>query len=114
VSAAHALAWQSLGKVIDVSTETHSRQDWDAKLAELHETLVASVEALVIGNEWKHALEFAAHFRTRSFNNTLLIGRSTPPRTNAGLFRAPSRPTSLASNSGRRSGATWSLASRRT
>ena len=60
-------------EVIDVSTKPHSREDWDAKMAELHERLVASVEALVTGNEWRHALEYAARFRTRSFNNTLLI-----------------------------------------
>jgi hypothetical protein len=51
----------------------NSPQERDAKLTELHERLVASVEALVTGNEWKRALEFAARFRTRSFNNTLLI-----------------------------------------
>ena len=73
MSATHARAWQSLGKVIDVSTKPLSPQERDAKLTELHERLVASVEALVTGNEWKRALEFAARFRTRSFNNTLLI-----------------------------------------
>lgn len=66
-------SWHPLGKVITMSMEPHSRQERDAKLTELHERLVASVEALVTGNEWKQALEFAAHFRNRSFNNTLLI-----------------------------------------
>lgn len=56
-----------------MSTKPHSREDWDAKLAELHERLVAAVETLVTGNDWKHALDFAARFRTRSFNNMLLI-----------------------------------------
>ena len=56
-----------------MSTKPLSPQERDAKLTELHERLVASVEALVTGNEWKRALEFAARFRTRSFNNTLLI-----------------------------------------
>ncbi|WP_084141524.1 ArdC family protein [Cryobacterium roopkundense] len=56
-----------------MSMQAHSPQERDAKLTELHERLVASVEALVTGNEWKQALEFAARFRTRSFNNTLLI-----------------------------------------
>jgi hypothetical protein len=65
--------WHPLGKVIDVSTEPQTRQDWDAKIAGLHERLVASVEALVTGNEWKRALEFSARFRARSFNNSLLI-----------------------------------------
>ena len=56
-----------------MSTEPQTRQGWDAKIAGLHERLVASVEALVTGNEWKRALEFSAHFRSRSFNNSLLI-----------------------------------------
>ena len=29
--------------------------------------------ALVTGDDWKRALEFAARFRSRSFNNTMLI-----------------------------------------
>ena len=45
----------------------------DAKLDELHETLTGAVEQLVSGDDWKRALTFAAHFRSRSFNNTLLI-----------------------------------------
>lgn len=69
----HIPVWHPLGKVIDVSTEPQTRQDWDAKIAGLHERLVASVEALVTGNEWKRALEFSARFRSRSFNNSLLI-----------------------------------------
>jgi hypothetical protein len=56
-----------------VSTQSQSQHDREAKLAALHEHLVASVDALVAGGEWKRALEFAARFRTRSFNNTLLI-----------------------------------------
>lgn len=45
----------------------------DAKLDALHEELTAAVESLVSGEDWKQALEFAARFRARSFNNTLLI-----------------------------------------
>ncbi|TFC34910.1 ArdC-like ssDNA-binding domain-containing protein [Cryobacterium sp. TMT2-14] len=56
-----------------MSTKPHSPKDGDAKLTELHERLVASVEALVTGNDWKLALAFADRFRTRSFNNALLI-----------------------------------------
>jgi hypothetical protein len=66
-------AWQPLGKVINVPTEPQTRQDWNAKLAGLHERLVASVEELVKGDEWNRALEFSARFRSRSFNNSLLI-----------------------------------------
>lgn len=53
--------------------DPQAHHDLDAKFAELHERLVSSVEALVTGDEWRRALEFAAHFRSRSFNNTLLI-----------------------------------------
>ncbi|WP_159599069.1 ArdC-like ssDNA-binding domain-containing protein [Agromyces humi] len=56
-----------------MSTKPQPHHVWEAKLVELHEHLVASVETLVTGDEWKRALEFAARFRTRSFNNTLLI-----------------------------------------
>ena len=45
----------------------------DAKLDELHERLTGAVETLVSGEDWARALEFAARFRSRSFNNTLLI-----------------------------------------
>ena len=45
----------------------------DAKLDELHERLTGAVETLVSGEDWARALEFAARFRSRSFNNTLLV-----------------------------------------
>lgn len=45
----------------------------DAKLDELHEKLAGAVEELVFGDDWKRALTFGANFRSRSFNNTLLI-----------------------------------------
>ena len=45
----------------------------EAKLESLHQKLTESVGALVTGEDWKRALEFAAKFRSRSFNNTLLL-----------------------------------------
>lgn len=45
----------------------------EAKLEALQQQLTASVSALVTGEDWKRALEFAARFRSRSFNNTMLI-----------------------------------------
>ena len=45
----------------------------EAKLDELHEKLTGAVEHLVSGDDWRNALAFAARFRSRSFNNTLLI-----------------------------------------
>jgi len=45
----------------------------EAKLATLHERLTDAVGELVTGADWKRALEFAARFRARSFNNSMLI-----------------------------------------
>ena len=39
----------------------------------MHGVCTESVRALVTGEDWRRALEFAATFRSRSFNNTLLI-----------------------------------------
>lgn len=44
-----------------------------AKIDALHEKLTSAVESLVTGEDWRRAMEFAARFRSRSFNNTLLI-----------------------------------------
>ncbi|GAA1069726.1 hypothetical protein GCM10009641_88280 [Mycobacterium cookii] len=45
----------------------------EEKLDALQQKLAQSVGNLVTGDDWKRAMEFAARFRTRSFNNTLLI-----------------------------------------
>jgi hypothetical protein len=45
----------------------------EAKLDALQRQLTASVGALVTDEDWSRALEFAAKFRSRSFNNTMLI-----------------------------------------
>ena len=45
----------------------------EAKLKALQAELSAAVSALVTGEDWKRALAFAAQFRSRSFNNTMLI-----------------------------------------
>jgi hypothetical protein len=45
----------------------------DAKLEALHAQLISAVAALASGEDWKRALTFAAQFRSRSFNNTMLI-----------------------------------------
>ncbi|WP_342001877.1 ArdC-like ssDNA-binding domain-containing protein [Microbacterium sp. LWH7-1.2] len=44
-----------------------------AKLDRLHDQLAEAVADLVTGEDWKRAMTFAARFRSRSFNNTLLI-----------------------------------------
>ncbi|WP_022883685.1 ArdC-like ssDNA-binding domain-containing protein [Glaciibacter superstes] len=56
-----------------MATTEEARAARDAKLDALHERLTGAVERLVSGEDWKRALEFAARFRSRSFNNTLLI-----------------------------------------
>ncbi|WP_308465206.1 ArdC-like ssDNA-binding domain-containing protein [Rathayibacter soli] len=56
-----------------MTTVDDTRAERDAKLDALHEQLVGAVENLVTGEDWGLALEFAARFRSRSFNNTLLI-----------------------------------------
>ena len=56
-----------------MTTWEETRAARDAKLDALHERLTGEVEALVSGKDWKRALEFAARFRARSFNNLLLI-----------------------------------------
>lgn len=50
-----------------------SQQAREAKLDALHAKLTESVSALVSGEDWRRALEFSARFRSRSFNNTMLI-----------------------------------------
>lgn len=72
-----------------MATGEEARAARDAQLDALHERLTGAVEALVDGDDWTRALEFAARFRAKSFNNTLLIwaqhldayetGRTTAP-----------------------------------
>ena len=45
----------------------------EAKLEMLQQQLTASIEQLVTGEDWGRAMTFAARFRSRSFNNTMLI-----------------------------------------
>ena len=53
--------------------QTQSREAREGKLDAIHDQLTKSVAALVTGDDWRRALEFAARFRSRSFNNTMLI-----------------------------------------
>jgi hypothetical protein len=57
----------------DTRTLEEKVADRDAKLDALHAKLSSAVEQLVTGEDWLQALTFAAKFRARSFNNTLLI-----------------------------------------
>ncbi|MWB99420.1 ArdC-like ssDNA-binding domain-containing protein [Agromyces seonyuensis] len=78
-----------------MSSYTPSHSDRDAKVAELHEQLGAAVEDLVTGEQWTRALEFSARFRTRSFNNLLLIHAQHAAAFEAGRVPEPT-PTYVA------------------
>lgn len=55
----------------------------------LHQRLVSEVESLVIGEDWRRALEFATRFRSRSFHNVLLIHRAQSDAFEQGLVPTP-------------------------
>lgn len=76
------------GEVIVVSDQM-PRPESESKLNELHDRLVRSVEVLIESDDWKRALEFAAHFRSRSFNNTLLIWAQHVAAFEAGTVTEP-------------------------
>ncbi|WP_244929260.1 ArdC-like ssDNA-binding domain-containing protein [Nocardioides sp. W7] len=56
-----------------MTTHVRGRTAREEKLAALHDQLTHAVTALVTGEDWKRALTFAAQFRSRSLNNTMLI-----------------------------------------
>jgi N-terminal domain of anti-restriction factor ArdC len=56
-----------------MSRQQLDRAARDARIEALQQQLATSVSALVSGEDWRRALEFAARFRSRSFSNTMLI-----------------------------------------
>ena len=78
-----------------MTTEVRGRGAREAKLEALHQQLSESVAALVTGEDWKRALEFAARFRARSFNNTILIYAQHHAAYTEGRVPAPT-PTYVA------------------
>ena len=78
-----------------MATDEEARAARDARLQQLHERLTAAVDQLVSGEDWKRALEFAARFRAKSFNNTLLIWAQHLDLYEAGRTSAP-EPTFVA------------------
>lgn len=72
-----------------MATDEEARAARDAKLEQLHERLMAAVDQLVSGEDWKRALEFAARFRTRSFRNALLIFSQHLDAFDAGRVASP-------------------------
>jgi hypothetical protein len=79
----------------DTRTLEEKIADRDAKLEVLHDKLYVAVGELVSGDDWKRALDFAAKFRARSFNNTLLIYLQFFQAQSAGIISAPA-PTYVA------------------
>ena len=61
----------------------------EAKLETVHEKLADAVQQLVSGEDWKRALVFAANFRSRSLNNTLLIWAQHQAAFERGLVPEP-------------------------
>lgn len=57
----------------DTRTPEQKRTDQKAQLESMHVQLTEAVQALVTGKDWREAVQFAARFRRRSFNNVLLI-----------------------------------------
>ncbi len=78
-----------------MTTQVPGNAAREAKLEALHQQLSESVAALVTGEDWKRALEFAAQFRSRSFNNTMLIYAQHHAAYTEGRVPAPT-PTYVA------------------
>lgn len=72
-----------------MATRQEARQAREARLDELHEKLTGAVEQLVTGDDWAAALRFAARFRSRSFNNVILIWAQHEANFEAGKVDSP-------------------------
>lgn len=73
----------------DTRTLEEKVADRYAKLDAMHVKLTSAVEQLVTGDDWRRALSFAARFRSRSFNNTLLIWLQHSTAHDQGFVPAP-------------------------
>jgi hypothetical protein len=73
----------------DARTLEEKIADRNSKIDALHEKLTGAVEQLVTGDDWRRAMGFAAKFRARSFNNTLLIWVQNYAAYEAGLVPGP-------------------------
>jgi hypothetical protein len=78
-----------------MSARTHSHASREARLEQVQNDLTSAVAALVTGEDWKRALVYAAKFRSRSFNNTLLICAAHAAAYEAGQVPSPT-PTYVA------------------
>ncbi len=80
---------------IDARMLEHQIAERNAKIDALHEKLTTAVESLITDEDWRRVMEFAARFRSRSFNNTLLIYVQHYAAFEAGRVPEPT-PTYLA------------------
>lgn len=74
---------------------THAKPRREEQLEAVHNRLTAAVESLVTGKDWQRAIEFAARFRSRCFNNCLLIAQAHTEAYELGRVPVPS-PTYVA------------------
>jgi hypothetical protein len=79
----------------DTRTLDEKIADRKTKLDALQDKLTAAVEQLITGEDWQRALTFAAQFRSRSFNNTLLIWAQHSAAHEQGIVPA-GKPTYVA------------------
>ena len=77
------------GRSVTMATGQDTQAAREAQLDELHDRLTGAVEQLVSGEDWARALTFAAKFRSRSFNNTLLIWAQHAAAFEAGRVPEP-------------------------
>lgn len=70
-----------------MSTTDKIRQPTNDKLAEVHDRLVAAIEDLVSGEDWRAFLEASQRLRSYSASNVLLILSQFPGATRVGGYR---------------------------
>jgi antirestriction protein ArdC len=70
-----------------MSTTDKIRQPTNDKLAEVHDRLVAAIEDLVSGEDWRAFLEASQRLHTYSASNVLLIITQFPGATRVGGYR---------------------------
>lgn len=61
----------------------------EERLKVMQERLTTSVDALITGDDWRRAMEFAARFRGRSFKNVLLIQQAMEVAYAEGIVPTP-------------------------
>lgn len=77
------------GRKTDTTAERAAAAEKQAaRVTELHTRLVAAVESMTTGQEWRQWLDTAARFHRYSANNTMLIATQRPEATRVAGYRA--------------------------